>query len=194
MVLVEALASPLVGPFRAGFVALLPAYAEEECAAVAARFVELVGLGCCEAWCVGPEALALELALRDLVKEHALADVRVESDVDEEMGCNLCLSRATQLHMSVLALAGHRPELAATLTRETARYDVPPAHRISFEATGPTTAYVTLGDRTAGMRSAKQTWLHELIGPHRGPDVIFDFAADGTVIGIEILGADIEEP
>lgn len=193
VVVVGALASSLLSPSRARFVALLPAYSEEECAAVAARFVELVTLGCCEVWCVGPEALALELLLRDCVKQEALSDVRVESDVDEEMGCNLCLARATQLQMSVLALAGHRPDLAATLARETARYDVPPAHRIAFEATGPTSAYVTLGERAPGTRSAKQTWLHELIGPHRGPDIIFDFASDGAVIGIEILGEDAED-
>jgi hypothetical protein len=193
VVVIGASEQPLLSPSRARFVALLPAYSEDECAAVAARLPELVELGCCEVWCVGPDALALEVLLHDRVKEDALADVRVESDVDVGMGCNLCLARATQLHMSVLALAGHRADLLASLARETARYDVPPAHRISFEATGPTTAYVTLGERAPGTRCTKQTWLHELIGPHRGPEIAFDFAEGGALIGIEILGEDPEE-
>ncbi|WP_394849510.1 DUF2283 domain-containing protein [Pendulispora brunnea] len=66
--------------------------------------------------------------------------------------------------------------------------------RFDFKVTGPTTAYLRLPTYpdTAVGASARTVTLPDLMGAYQGPYVVFDFDKDGVLIGIEIVGDDVE--
>ncbi len=64
--------------------------------------------------------------------------------------------------------------------------------KFEFEVTGATTAYLKLPTYPEVPRaSARTVTLADLMGAYQGPYVVFDFDKDGVLIGIEVVGDDV---
>jgi hypothetical protein len=62
--------------------------------------------------------------------------------------------------------------------------------KFELEITGPTTACLKLPTHPGLLRNANNVTLVDLLGAYKGPYVVFDFDADGVLVGIEIVGDD----
>ena len=65
--------------------------------------------------------------------------------------------------------------------------------KFELEITGKTTAYLRLPTHPEQLRSARSVPLVQVMGAYKGPYVVFDFDESGTLVGIEIVGDDVEE-
>ncbi|MBK8252692.1 MAG: hypothetical protein IPK82_08495 [Polyangiaceae bacterium] len=65
-------------------------------------------------------------------------------------------------------------------------------NRFELEVTGPTTCYLKLPGYPDDFKSARCIPLTDLLGNYAGPYVVFDFDASGTLVGIEVVGDDVE--
>ena len=67
------------------------------------------------------------------------------------------------------------------------------AGKFNFKVTGSTTAYLQLPTHPGGiLRGARSLPLTSVMGPYKGPDIVFDFDPQGVLVGIEILCDDEE--
>lgn len=62
-----------------------------------------------------------------------------------------------------------------------------------LQITGPTTAYLKLPTHPGVLHHAKNVTLVDRLGADKGPYVVFDFDADGVLVGIEIVGEDEDD-
>ena len=65
--------------------------------------------------------------------------------------------------------------------------------KFELEITGKTTAYLRLPTCPEQLRSARSVPLADVMGAYKGPYVVFDFDQSGTLVGIEIVGDDVED-
>jgi hypothetical protein len=64
--------------------------------------------------------------------------------------------------------------------------------KVELEITGPTTAYIKLPTHPGTLRNARSLPLVNLLGKYKGPYVVFDFDKDDVLVGIEVVGDDVE--
>lgn len=67
-----------------------------------------------------------------------------------------------------------------------------PIGKFEFEETGTTTAYLKLPTHPGVLRNARSVPLVNIMGAYKGPYVVFDFDTEGTLVGIEIVGDDLD--
>ncbi len=65
--------------------------------------------------------------------------------------------------------------------------------KFELDITGKTTAYLRLPTHPGQLRGARSVPLVQVMGAYKGPYAVFDFDQSGTLVGIEIVGADAEE-
>jgi hypothetical protein len=66
-------------------------------------------------------------------------------------------------------------------------------NKFELEITGPTTAYLKLPTHPEALRNARSVPLSKIMGAYKGPYVVLDFDTDGVLVGIEVVGDDVDE-
>ena len=62
-----------------------------------------------------------------------------------------------------------------------------------LDVTGETTAYLRLQTHPGKLRGARSVPLVSVLGPYKGPYVVLDFDANDILVGIEVVGDDLDD-
>lgn len=65
--------------------------------------------------------------------------------------------------------------------------------KFEFETTGKTTAYLRLPNHPGILKGARSVPLVDIMGAYDGPYIVFDFDPKGSLVGIEIVGDDVDD-